>query len=261
MDLLTLLQKASKEGQGVEVVYQPKVNKDLQVVGAEALVRLITPTGVIMPGTFIDLAEEHGFMTGIGHFVLSNVITFQASCIANGITPVPISVNIAPSQISTTIFINTMVTMLEAKNVPLSLIELELVESLLDASLENKQNTLMASIIILLAKQVGIKVAIDDFGIGHSTLSRLVDMPVQTIKIDRRFADITAPRNAAAVIGTIKMAKDMKLEIVVEGVETKEQADFFWNEGVDFIQGFYYFTPINTSDFLLLLLNKSISKI
>lgn len=228
------------------VYYQPKV--DIQsgsVSGAEALVRWIHPEkGLISPGDFIPLAEETGLIISIGEFVLREAAKQSVIWQTTKETSIPISVNLSTRQFLQPTLVNNIEKIIEETGINPKLLELEITESMsmdIEKSLE----------ILLDLKKLGVQISVDDFGTGYSSLNYLRRLPIDRVKIDKSFInDMTVDEIAEAIVATIiNMGHNLKLSVIAEGVETKEQLKYLQKYDCDEIQGYYYSKPIPAEDF------------
>lgn len=215
--------------------YQPQIAlQDGSLLGVEALVRWTDPElGHVPPSTFIPLAEESGFIITLGNWVLEEAVA-QARRWHEAGTPVIVSVNVSALQFQQTGFVERVAQTIRNADLPASLLELELTESILlqDA------NEALARLHAL--AHLGLSMAIDDFGTGYSSLAYLKKFPIGKLKIDRAFVmglpDDESDR--AIVSATIAMARALKLAVVAEGVETLAQRDYLSGLGCEAFQGY-----------------------
>lgn len=226
------------------VYLQPKysISSD-HMVGAEALVRWIHPErGIIPPMDFIPLFEQNGFVVRIDQFVWEEACKVIRGWMDEGITPIPISVNVSRKHFSGTDFVDVLNGLVERYNIPKKYLEIEITETI-DAANGEEEITRL--------KESGFTLLMDDFGSGYSSLNMLKDTQFDVIKIDRGFLQnfIGSPRGKKIVQHTIKMSQDIGLDMVAEGVETKEQAEFLSDCGCDTAQGFYYAKPMKIEEF------------
>ncbi|WP_413359116.1 EAL domain-containing protein [Robertmurraya sp. 2P01SA] len=233
------------------IEYQPKVNpKTSRIEGAEALVRWNHPEwGSVSPKEFIPLAEESGFIFKMGDWVTREVCETLGKWKKQGLPIVPVSVNISPKRLLKAGFVETLMKMIEEAGIEPGLIELELTEQTII------KNTEVAKSIITELKEFGVKVALDDFGTGYSSLSYLKDLDIDTLKIDKSFIDGLTLKNAndAIVKSLIYLSKEVGINIVAEGVETKEQLNFLLQQECQQIQGYIYSKPVSVKKLKSLL--------
>ncbi|MEO8434789.1 MAG: EAL domain-containing protein [Pyrinomonadaceae bacterium] len=218
--------------------YQPRLAVDsLQITGVEALIRWRHPRlGLVPPGEFIPLAEDTGLIIPIGEWVL------QTACVQNkrwqneGFAPMRMAVNIAAQQLRQPHFAETVMQILHEAGLQAKYLELELTET----SVMN--NAEFAIDVLGRLKNMGVKISIDDFGTGFSSLSYLKRLPIDALKIDQSFVrDLaTDPDDAALVTAIITLAHSLRLEVVAEGVETAGQFSFLSSLKCDEIQGFLF---------------------
>lgn len=226
----------------LELHYQPQVDAQGQVLGAEALLRWQHPTrGLVMPGQFIDLAEQTGLIVPIGQWVLE---TACAQLQAWSQHPVRASwclaVNISQRQFRQPEFVPKLLELLHQHGFNPSRLELELTETILVDDIDDiklKMLTLAAH---------GLRFSLDDFGIGYSSLSYLKRLPLNKLKIDQSFvADVlTEPNSAAIVRMVLALGSSMNLQVVAEGVETQEQRQFLLDNGCQEFQGYLFSRPV-----------------
>lgn len=222
--------------------YQPKMQvRESRVYCLEALVRWNHPKrGMVPPAEFIPVAEEVGLITQIGDWVFEEACTQLCAWIKQGVKNVRVSVNLSAHQLASPYYVQNLKMILKRTGTDPQLIELEITESTLMENIRSYE-TLLEEIYAL-----GIRMSIDDFGTGYSSLSYLKKLPIQTLKIDRSFIqDVTRNESDAAIVcATISMAQRMGLNIVAEGVETKEHVDFLLENGCKQMQGYYFSRPL-----------------
>ena len=220
--------------------YQPQYHAlSKQIIGLEALIRWNHPKlGLLPPSHFIPLAEEIGIISPIGEWVVRAVCQQMQEWQEAGCELVPVSVNVSGVQLKQKNFVETIGNILAESNIDPQLLELELTENIVFQNIENNMQILKQ------LRDLGIKLAIDDFGAGYSTLSHLARLPINTIKIDQLFAVniMKNPHDAAIVSGIIAIAEKLKLNLIAEGIETHEQLSFYINQGCFHIQGWYFNT-------------------
>lgn len=231
--------------------YQPLVDfKTLQIVGAEVLLRWASPNlGLISPAQFIPLAEQTGIIHKIGSFVLHQGMDLIKKIEKLGLPPIRISVNISGEQFRDAGFANSLKKMLVEKNIRPEFLELELTERIVMA----EQGFVIGAMNQL--KELGVTIAIDDFGIEYSSLSRLKILPIDFLKVDKIFIDdlefSEKDRHIAQMIS--QLATILKIKVTAEGVETKNQFDFLRGSLYDMAQGYYFSRPISEQKLLELL--------
>ena len=226
--------------------YQPQIDlRSGEVVGAEALIRWHDPTlGDISPGEFIPVAEESGFIVSIGEWVLQTAVRQAAVWLAAG-SPMAVSVNVSALQFQQPGFVDDVAKALREAGLPAHWIELELTESILIKDAQEAMLRLQA------LARLGVRLAIDDFGIGYSSLAYLKRFPISRLKIDRSFISglPDGESDAGIVQAIIQMGKALRLEIVAEGVETDAQREFLTGCGCDLFQGFLYAPALDAAAF------------
>lgn len=229
------------------VYLQPKYTvAEEEVSGAEALVRWNKSNGnMLSPGFFIPIFEKNGFISELDMYMLRNVCRIQKSWLERGYMPVPISVNISRVHFANPHLADIILDTVDEFGIPHELIELELSES---AFLQNKQ--MLISTVILL-REYGFLVSMDDFGAGYSSLNSLKDLPLDVVKLDGELFRITdeVERGQTVIRNTISMAKDLHMKVVAECIETREQVEFLCTVGCDIIQGYYYAKPMPVEQF------------
>lgn len=225
--------------------YQPKVDvKTRSVVGLEALVRWKHPyRGMIPPDQFIGPAEQTGLIKPLTLWVLRAAKRHYAEWRAAGVN-LPVSVNLSARHLHDTIFPAHMEDLLRTGGPQLNWIELEITESAIMADLERALETCTQ------LKALGIRLSIDDFGIGYSSLGYLRRLPIETIKIDKSFImNMTHHANDVAIVrATIDMAHSLGLKVVAEGIENQEVWDMLSGMGCDSAQGYYLSRPMPASE-------------
>lgn len=237
--------------------FQPKFTLDtLQVVGLEALIRWDHPEhGLIFPGDFIPLAEEQDFIVRLGRWIIDAVCGQLAQWRQAGVPLVPVAVNVSARQLRDERLTADFIGTLARHGIDASLIEIEITESSLIEDAEVAQRNLDG------LADAGIRLALDDFGTGFSGLSRLKQLPIHTVKIDRSFIrDIRNDTNDAVIVAsTISLAHNLGLTVVAEGVETRDQLVHLKAAGCDQVQGFYLQRPVAAAQVAPLLHKKTFS--
>lgn len=250
LDIENLIREAIDEKQ-FELYFQPKVDaKTWSLVGAEALLRWHHPKrGAIAPDEFIPIAEETGQIIPIGQWVLSEACKQVKVWSTSQFGAVPVSVNVSSHQFRAGDLVKDVIDALSGADIDARLLELEITESVL---LQDVDNTLIA---LRELKDVGVSLSIDDFGTGYSSLSYLKRFPIDTLKIDRSFVKELhkGTDDAAICAAVLAMSRQLGLNVVAEGVETKEQLEFLRRHGCNHIQGFIYSQALPARQFLAML--------
>ena len=232
------------------VVYlQPKFSlKGENISGAEALVRWKDKEGnLVAPSSFIPVFEKNGFITKLDNYMVRKVCEIIRVWIDKGYRVLPVSINLSRVHFTDTNLAYSIKQIVDECNVPHELIELELTES---AFMQNKE-VLIRTVVLL--RQFGFLVSMDDFGSGYSSLNSLKDLPLDVVKLDGELFNESEDieRGHTVIRNTVSMAKDLHMEVVAEGIETKEQIDFLSGIGCDTVQGYYYAKPMPVNQFEL----------
>ncbi|WP_462158732.1 bifunctional diguanylate cyclase/phosphodiesterase [Pseudoalteromonas sp. GB56] len=229
--------------------YQPQVDSRTgKVLGFEALIRWTHPTrGVISPVKFIPIAEATGLIVELGEWVLREACYFSSRRVKAGLEA-NISVNLSVRQFQDATLIPTLASILKETNVAPRNLHLELTESMLMGDVDTAIGQLHE------IKRLGVSISIDDFGTGYSSLSYLKRFPVDVLKVDRSFVqDIPDdPNDMEITAAIIAMAQKLNLNVVAEGVETKEQMEFLKANNCFVVQGYYFSKPLTEEDVLKL---------
>jgi len=222
--------------------YQPQVDHHGRVTGVEALLRWQHPErGLVVPAEFIPIAEDTGQILPLGQWALETACEQLVAWAARPETAgLSIAVNVSVSQFRHPDFVDMVMEAIQRIGIRPHLLKLELTESLLADSMEitlTKMGTLNA---------LGVTLALDDFGMGYSSLSVLKRLPLDQLKIDKSFvADVlTDPNDAAISRAIIALAHSMNLEVMAEGVETQAQRDFLIEQGCEHFQGYLFSKPL-----------------
>lgn len=221
-----------------EICYQPQVNThNLQICGVEALIRWNHPTlGRLSPADFIPIAEDCRLIIEIDKMTLRKACREIRQYHQKSMPGLRLAVNLSPLMIEKAHFVEDILKTLEEEQYPPELLELEITENIL---MTDRQDVIK-KLLILASK--GIQLSIDDFGTGYSSLSYLQTLPVNTLKIDRSFiSEIRSVDDDISIVNAIvSMAKGLKMSLVAEGVETKEQLDYLSDLGCHVVQGFLF---------------------
>jgi diguanylate cyclase (GGDEF)-like protein/PAS domain S-box-containing protein len=240
-----------------EVYYQPKVLLDNEkIYGMEALVRGKNIDGsIIAPGEFIPYAEANRLIIPIDLFVLKKACGQTAQWLKDGLGPLIISVNISTKHFRNGDFVSQVANILHETGLPASCLELEITETAMMKDFDQTISSLMRF------KDIGVAISLDDFGTGYSSLNYLHNLPIQTLKIDKSFIDHICEEHSSTlelVKIIISIADAMKIKVVAEGVETKDQQRTLQAIGCSKAQGYLFSKPVPSGNFydLLVLQNK-----
>lgn len=230
------------------VHYQPKYDtRSMALIGYEALVRWQHPQlGLILPGRFLDTAERKNLMCDIGAVVFTKVIAQIKEWQAQGHV-VPVAVNVSPSQFRNPELCDRMREMLRTARIDPRLIEIEITEHVA------MEDSVAAGLKLESLRSLGVKLVIDDFGIGYSNLTQLVKLPFDVLKVDRSLVnDIgVSARSEFVIESLVLLAHRMGHSTVAEGVERAEQVDFLRRVGCDSMQGFLLSRPMPADRFVV----------
>lgn len=221
-----------------EICYQPQVDiTTRQICSVEALIRWDHPSlGRLAPAEFIPIAEDSRFIVDIDRYTLRKACREIHEYHLRGIPDLRLAVNLSPVMIEKYDFVENVLTILEEEHFPPHLLELEITENIL---MDDRQDIVEK---LLQLSGAGIKLAIDDFGTGYSSLSYLQNFPVNTLKIDRSFVhSIKSSEDEACIVNAIvSMARGLKMAIVAEGVENREQLNYLRSLGCTIVQGYLF---------------------
>ena len=235
------------------VYYQPQYNARAgMMIGMEALIRWEHPTlGLVPPSKFIPLAEESSLIIEIDNWVMQNAMKQVSAWYKEGLNPGVLSLNLAIKQLESPTFIERLEVYMSEAGFRAEWLKLEVLER--DVMQKPQENVKKLQTL----HNLGVKLAIDDFGTGQSSLTYLKRFPLDQLKIDQSFVqDIHQDEEDDAIVTTIiALAKALKLDVIAEGVETKEQLDFLLENGCDNIQGYYFCHPADASSTEKLLHN------
>jgi EAL domain-containing protein (putative c-di-GMP-specific phosphodiesterase class I) len=224
------------------LAYQPQIDTRTGfMTGVEALLRWNHPElGIVSPGKFIPIAEETGLILPIGEWVLRSASRQAKSWLDAGFASFSVAVNISGCQFKQGNLATLVSQVLAETGLEPANLELELTESILMDNAESAVNMLKE------LKTLGVNLAIDDFGTGYSSLTYLKHFPIDRLKIDQLFIrNITTDANDASISeAIIAMAHSLKMEVIAEGVETKEQMEFLAGRDCFDMQGYYFCRPV-----------------
>ena len=256
MRLQTDLRQAVPLGQ-LRLYYQIQVDAHDRVLGVEALVRWQHPErGMVSPAQFIPLAEASDLILPIGRWVLHTAcLQLRAWADEGRYADLSISVNVSARQFRQPDFVQQVRDELDTTGAAPQRLELELTESLVLEEME----TTIAKIAEL--RTLGVRFSLDDFGTGYSSLQYLKRLPIDQLKIDQSFVrDITIDANDAAIVHTIiAMGRALGLEVIAEGVETREQQEFLFGHGCHLYQGYFFARPLPLPELQQLLATSALA--
>lgn len=229
----------------LSIYFQPQIDLTTgEITSFEALLRWHNSVlGFVSPAEFIPLAEDTGLIIPIGEWVIEEVCRVIQLWNEKGYEPVKIAVNLSPKQFLQPSLQDVIHSLLNKYNINPAMLEIEITEG----AMQDTSETLK---MLNKLKWLGVSISVDDFGTGYSSLSYLKQFPLDTLKIDRSFVrEVLSDRKDAAIITTIiYLAHSLGLEVIAEGVETEEQADFLRSVKCEKAQGFYYSKPLPISE-------------
>ena len=235
--------------------YQPQVDlRTGHIVGMEALIRWRHPKhGMLPPNRFIGLSEETGLIVPIGEWVLRTACAQNKAWQVAGLGKLRVAVNLSSLQFAQQDLAQLIESILEETGLEPQYLEIELTESVVMTDVD-KAIEIMNDL-----KDIGIELALDDFGTGYSSLAYLKQFPLDVLKIDRSFInDITHDDDAAAIVASIvSLAHNLKLHVIAEGIETREQLLHMRHYRCEMMQGYFFSKPLPASEFEDLLLKNS----
>lgn len=241
------------------LLYQP-IHKlpNKEIVSMEVLLRWKHPEyGVVHPDDFITIAERNGFIVSIDEWVIKSTCKQYVEWLSQGriSTSIKIAINLSPIYISKTTFIEVLLDILKDTGMPAKNLELEVTESALMTNLINLDP------IFEQLQSLGIKLSIDNFGIGYSSLKRLKNLPVNTLKIDKSFINnLEKEQDTTIVKSIIALGDSMGLDVITEGVESREQLDLLLRYKCPMAQGYYFEKPLNSKQMSNLMKKPSVTE-
>jgi EAL domain-containing protein (putative c-di-GMP-specific phosphodiesterase class I) len=233
--------------------FQPKLDLHTHhICGLEALIRWQHPEhGLIYPNDFIPLAESTGHIIELGNWVIAAACRQLAEWQAEGLPPLPVAINLSGRQLMDKMLPERIIEHLDRHGLNPALLQVEVTESSLIERIE------VAGIVLNKLVTAGIKVALDDFGNGFSSLTYVKTLPIDAIKIDRSFVHdiLNSHDDSVIVLSTSTLAHNLGLRVIAEGVETPAQLVFLKTGGCDEIQGYHLSRPVAAKDARQWLLN------
>lgn len=235
------LEKALKQNE-FEVYYQPKVSMTQgRILGSEALIRWNHPEkGLMMPGTFVPLFEKNGMIKKVDFWLFEDVCRTMHDWAEQGMKLLPVSCNFSRIHFKQKDFPEQVCAVADRWGIPHHLLELEITESALIQEYGIIEDMLPR------IKELGFKIAIDDFGSGYSSLGQLQQLPADVLKLDRSFVchGVTGEREQIVLKNVIHMAGELGMTVICEGVENRQQSEILEKIGCCFAQGFLYYRPL-----------------
>ena len=251
--LISGLYRALEHGELV-LYYQPQVHaRTGNIVGLEALLRWRHPDlGLLLPDVFMPLAEQTELIILIGEFVLQAACKQAVTWQRIGIVPLRIAVNLSFVQLRDPHLVDKVKKALEEAALEANMLELEVTEN---AVFRDPERTIE---LLKKLKQLGVRIALDDFGAGYSSLFRLEMLPIDRIKIDQHLFQETSDgyQDKAVVENVFELVKSTNISVIAEGVENDRQIDFIVEKGCQEVQGYYYYRPMPPEEVEALLLEK-----
>ncbi|MCR4720766.1 MAG: GGDEF domain-containing phosphodiesterase [Lachnospiraceae bacterium] len=252
LEIISTIDEAIKNHE-LKAYYQPKIESGTgRIIGAEALVRWIKPNGtMVYPDQFIPIIEKSRQIINVDYYIYNEVFSFLRSRLDNGESVVPVSMNVSRQHMKDLDIIEYVKDLCDTYKVPPEYLEFELTETMCTERTERVMEFISAF------HEMGIKVSMDDFGSGYSSLMLLSQIPIDVIKLDRCFlrSRELGDREKIIITNIVHMTKELKMRSLCEGVETSDQSSFLAGIGCDEQQGYYYSKPVNIADFRQLLVS------
>lgn len=224
--------------------YQPKVSTNSsQLSGAEALIRWKHEGEIVPPFKFIPILEKNEKICQVDFWVLNQVCLDLRRWLEDGFTPVPVSVNFSRRHLGNPDLADDIVAVIERNDIPKNLIEIEITETIDEYTIQ----TLKEFVESLQAK--GVRVSIDDFGTGSSSLNLIHQIHFDVLKVDRALVDIQNETGRTLLTRTVELAQLLKMDVIAEGVETQDQVEFLKKINCPEIQGYFFDKPLEKKEF------------
>lgn len=227
--------------QSFQLYFQPQYStKERRLRGAEALLRWPDNNTMIPPSVFIPIAEKNGYIVPVGNWVIEEGLKIFAEWKRKYGYPMILSINISAIQYKRADFVDSLMEQIHRYGIDAKDVELEITESVLIDDFESMKEKL------LVLREYGVRISLDDFGTGFSSLSYLKGLPIDTLKIDKSFIDTSVTDKSSGIIteAVISMAHRLGYETVAEGVENQNQYEFLQSAGCDMIQGYFFGRPV-----------------
>lgn len=244
---IELEMESALENGEFRVFFQPKVNMiTTDLYGAEALARWVHPVdGVRAPVSFVPLFEKNGFISKLDMYIYEETCRIKSGWKGKSYEHIPVSVNMSRLHLYDRLFPETLLKIAYTYGISPKELEIEITESVFI------KDSMEMILMVNRLRKYGFLVSIDDFGSGFSALNLLKDLPVDTIKLDKEFLHVSSNtvRGKKVIRNVISMCRDLKMDVVTEGIETKEQIDFITGCGCPIAQGYYYASPLPQDEF------------
>lgn len=238
--------------QEIKIAYQPQIDlASGQMIAVEALARWVHPEfGFVSPAVFIPIAEHTGLINDIGEWILRETCKQVKLWQQQGLPAIRVAVNVSVNQLLKPNFIQQVLSILHETELDSQYLELEITENI-----AMQESDFFIGVLSEL-KSIGVTLAIDDFGIEYSSLNRIKMLPVDRIKIDMHFIQgiLISDKDKVIVDVIIKLAKDLNLKVIAEGVEQEEQLNYLKEKHCDEAQGYYFYKPLSREDMENLLI-------
>lgn len=244
-NILSELDHALEDNQ-FRMYLQPQISNTGELTGAEAIVRWHHPTrGILMPGDFIDIIEKRGYILKLDEQMWEQAAAKLGEWKRHGIDNISISVNVSTKDFYYTDLYKAFTGLVQKYDINPGLLNIEITETVFMSDLQSHLE------VINKLKAYGFHIEIDDFGSGYSSLNMLKDIEADILKIDMAFLEETdtPARNRIIIKSVIAMAKELGMEVITEGVRSKEHVEFLTEMGCDIFQGFYFDMPISVDEF------------
>ncbi len=242
--------RGALEREEFELYFQPQIDANHQLIGAEALIRWQHPTrGIVPPNEFIPIAEESGLIIDIGNWVIESACQHLANWLVKNNEPPQVSINISPRQFRQSDFSSNVGHILSGYSIDPNKLVFELTEGILFDDIDDTISKMLA------IRSLGIRFSLDNFGTGCSSLAYLQKLPLDQLKIDQTFIrNLDQNANNAAIVETvITMGRNLNLNVIAEGVETESELNFLKQKNCCEFQGYHFYKPLPASQFEQLL--------